>query len=86
MVSRIDHISIAVKNDKKARDFFMKIFSAIPGTSAEDPQMQYRWELMSLGDLSRLELKKVIFLILGSATMEIFGKNFSSIHETLLAC
>lgn len=56
MISRIDHISIAVRNDEKARHFFRKLFCAIPGASAEDPRMQYRWELMSLGDLSRLEL------------------------------
>ncbi|MBU0996359.1 MAG: VOC family protein [Proteobacteria bacterium] len=56
MISRLDHISIAVKDYDKANRFFKELLGAVSGTSAEDPGMQYRWELMSVGDLSRLEL------------------------------
>ena len=56
MISRIDHVSIAVKDHEKAERFFRDILGAIPGTSATDPATQYFWKLYSLGDLSRLEL------------------------------
>ena len=56
MISRIDHISIAVKDYKKALHFFQDILGAISGASAEDHDMKYFWQIFSLGDLSRLEL------------------------------
>lgn len=56
MISRIDHISIAVKDYEKALYFFRDILGAISGTSAEDHDGKYRWEIFSFGDLSRLEL------------------------------
>ncbi|MDM8539110.1 VOC family protein [Desulfobacterales bacterium HSG17] len=56
MISRIDHVSIAVKDYDKAIDFFSKIFNVIPGASGSDPMMKYSWEIFSAGDLSRLEL------------------------------
>ena len=56
MISRIDHISIAVKDYDNAARFFKTLLGAVSGSSAEDSDMQYRWELMALGDLSRLEL------------------------------
>lgn len=56
MISRIDHISIAVKDYEKALYFFRDILGAISGTSAEDHDRKYRWEIFSFGDLSRLEL------------------------------
>ena len=51
MISRIDHISIAVKDYEKALYFFRDILGAISGTSAEDHDGKYRWEIFSSGDL-----------------------------------
>ncbi|HOC59174.1 MAG: VOC family protein [Syntrophaceae bacterium] len=56
MISRIDHVSIAVKDQEKAEFFFRDILGAIEGTSAADPSTKFFWKLFSLGDLSRLEI------------------------------
>lgn len=56
MISRVDHVSIAVKDYEKALHFFKNILGAIPGAGDKDQQMKYRWQMLSLGDLSRLEL------------------------------
>jgi methylmalonyl-CoA/ethylmalonyl-CoA epimerase len=56
MISRIDHVSIAVKDQKKAEHFFRDILGAVAGTSAADPATKFFWKLFSLGDLSRLEI------------------------------
>lgn len=56
MFSRIDHISIAVKDYQKARRFFQKILGAVPGAGAENYDEKIFWQIFSLGDLSRLEL------------------------------
>jgi methylmalonyl-CoA/ethylmalonyl-CoA epimerase len=56
MISRIDHVAIAVKDYDKALSFFTEILGAIPGSSGKDPGMKYYWENLCLGDLSRLEL------------------------------
>ena len=56
IISRIDHVSIAVRDYDKAEKFFKTVFGLIPGVSATDPVTKYFWQLFSLGDLSRLEL------------------------------
>lgn len=56
MISRIDHIAIAVKDYPAARSFFQTLLGAIPGATARDDAMKYTWQMNSLGDLSRLEL------------------------------
>jgi methylmalonyl-CoA/ethylmalonyl-CoA epimerase len=56
LISRIDHVSIAVKDYEKAKKFFQVILGAIPGASAIDPAMKYFWQIFSLGDLSRMEI------------------------------
>ena len=56
MISRIDHVSIAVKDQEKAECFFRDILGAIAGTGATDPATQFFWQIFSLGDLSRLEI------------------------------
>jgi len=56
MISRIDHISIAVKDYEKARRFFQEILGAVPGTGADNHDEKIFWQIFSLGDLSRLEL------------------------------
>jgi methylmalonyl-CoA/ethylmalonyl-CoA epimerase len=58
MISRIDHVSLAVKDLEKAKNFFMEILGAIPCTNAEDDNLRYYWEMFSVGDLSRMELIK----------------------------
>lgn len=56
MISRIDHVSIAVSDYPKALDFFRKVLGAVPGASARDDRLQFYWEILSVGDLSRMEL------------------------------
>lgn len=56
MILRIDHVSLAVKDYDKANEFFDKLFGAIPGASASMDGANYRWQILSVGDLSRLEL------------------------------
>lgn len=56
MISRIDHVSIAVKDQEKAETFFRDILGAMDGASAADPATRFFWKLFSLGDLSRLEI------------------------------
>jgi methylmalonyl-CoA/ethylmalonyl-CoA epimerase len=56
MILRIDHISIAVRNDEKAKTFFEKLMGAVAGAGAADEDMKYHWQIFSLGDMSRLEL------------------------------
>ncbi len=55
-ISRIDHVSIAVRDYDKAERFFQTVLRAVPGTGAEDPGTRYFWKIFSLGDMSRLEL------------------------------
>ncbi|MBC2711396.1 MAG: VOC family protein [Desulfosarcina sp.] len=56
MILRIDHVSIAVRNYDKARRFFQQLMGAVAGAGAADETMKYRWQIFSLGDMSRLEL------------------------------
>ncbi len=56
MISRIDHVSIAVKDYDGALRFFQDLLGVIPGVGAHDENMKYFWQIFSLGDLSRLEL------------------------------
>lgn len=56
MISRIDHVSIAVRDYEAARAFFEKAIGAVPGASAEDSNLEYFWQIFTLGDMSRLEL------------------------------
>jgi methylmalonyl-CoA/ethylmalonyl-CoA epimerase len=56
MISRIDHISIAVKDYPKALHFFKDILGAVLGAGARNNDMKYHWQIFSFGDLSRLEL------------------------------
>jgi methylmalonyl-CoA/ethylmalonyl-CoA epimerase len=72
MISRIDHVSIAVKDGDRALHFFMDLLGAIPGAAASDPVMKYRWQMLSLGDLSRLE---VIYPIDEGSFLENFLKD-----------
>lgn len=56
MISRIDHVSIAVRDQGKAERFFRDVLGAVAGVGMEDPRTRFFWQLFSLGDLSRLEI------------------------------
>jgi methylmalonyl-CoA/ethylmalonyl-CoA epimerase len=56
MISRIDHVSLAVRNYEAAKAFFEKAFGAVSGAAMEDSYLQYFWHMFTLGDMSRLEL------------------------------
>jgi len=56
MISRIDHIAIAVSDYDRAYRFFAELLGAVPGTSSRVDGMNYFWQNLYLGDLSRLEL------------------------------
>jgi len=59
MISRIDHVSIAVRDYEKARNFFVDVLGAIPGAQGEEKPIKYFWRVFSLGDLSRMELLRM---------------------------
>ena len=56
MISRIDHVSLAVNDREKAVYFFQHILGAIPGADMIDDHLKFRWSIFSLGDLSRIEI------------------------------
>lgn len=60
MISRIDHVSIAVRESdyERAVHFFRDILGAIPGVGLDDERLKFFWHIYSLGDLSRLEIMK----------------------------
>ena len=59
MISRIDHVAIAVRDYEKAYHFFVDVLGAIPGAEGEEAPIKFMWRVFSLGDLSRLELLKM---------------------------
>lgn len=56
IVSRVDHISIAVKDYEKAVRFFGEVLGAVAIDQGAEPEDGYFWQTFSLGDLSRLEI------------------------------
>jgi len=56
MISRIDHVSIAVRDYETARRLFENVMGAVSGASAEDSNLEYFWHIFTVGDMSRLEL------------------------------
>lgn len=56
MISRIDHVSIAVEDHAKAERFFRDILGVVPGMQGSDPVTKFFWQIFSAGDLSRLEI------------------------------
>ncbi len=59
MISRIDHVSIAVRDYERAWHFFVDILGAVPGTEGEEDPLKYFWRVFSLGDLTRMELLRM---------------------------
>lgn len=58
MITRIDHVSLAVKDYEGAVKFFTKILGAVSQYNGTDNNLKYYWETFSLGDLSRFEILK----------------------------
>lgn len=56
MVLRIDHVSIAVKDFKKAEKFFSEILGLVIGGAGCDEKSGFFYQVYSAGDLSRFEL------------------------------
>ncbi|MEJ5361613.1 MAG: VOC family protein [Spirochaetota bacterium] len=55
MIARIDHVSIAVTDFEKAKNFFESL-GAVAGVGAKDDITKFYWQIFSLGDMSRIEL------------------------------
>ena len=58
MISRIDHVSIAVADYEKAEKFFIEVLGASGGLGGTDNSINFYWQVYSLGDLTRIELIK----------------------------
>ena len=58
MITRIDHVSLAVQDYEGAVEFYTKILGAVSQYNGTDNNLKYYWETFSLGDLSRLEIIK----------------------------
>lgn len=56
MISRIDHVAVAVENFEEADNFFRSVLGAIPGSEGGDDDLKFFWRIFSLGDLSRIEI------------------------------
>ena len=58
MITRIDHVSLAVKDYEGAVEFLTKILGAVSQYNGTDNNLKYYWETFALGDLSRFEIIK----------------------------
>jgi methylmalonyl-CoA/ethylmalonyl-CoA epimerase len=56
MIRRIDHLSIAVRDLEKARNFFLNILGGRELFSAPVPQQKFRWTTIELGTSCFIEL------------------------------
>jgi len=56
MISRIDHVAIAVRDYPKALDFFTKLMDPATGAADTEGELGFFWQVLTVGDLSRLEL------------------------------
>ena len=74
MISRIDHVSIAVRDYETAKAFVERVAGAVSGASAEDSNLEYFWHMFTVGDMSRLEL-------ITPSGEESFLKNFLKDRE-----
>ena len=81
-ILRIDHISIAVQDSQKAEHFFRSILGAIPCTGSVDPYMKFSWQILSLGDLSRIEI--ISPTSKGSFLDGFMEKRFEGVHHMTL--
>ncbi len=57
MISRVDHIAVAVRDHDAAERFFCNVLGALPGVRAGvETGRRFFWQSLVLGDLTRLEL------------------------------
>jgi methylmalonyl-CoA/ethylmalonyl-CoA epimerase len=56
MISRIDHIALAVKDQEQAVAFFRDVLGALPGDCYRADDRKFFWQTLVLGDQSRLEI------------------------------
>ncbi len=58
MILRIDHVALAVRDSEyeDASNFFLNILGGLPGACAKEKGLNFMWQTVALGDLSRLEL------------------------------
>ena len=45
MISRIDHVSIAVNDYEKAFDFFHRVLGAVPGKEGEEGDLKFYYRV-----------------------------------------
>jgi len=82
MITRIDHVSLAVKDYEGAVEFYTKILGAISQYNGTDNNLKYYWETFALGDLSRLEIIKSTGK--GSFLENFLDKRGNGIHHLVL--
>jgi len=82
MITRIDHVSLAVKDYEGAVEFYTKILGAISQYNGTDNNLKYYWETFALGDLSRLEIIKPTGK--GSFLENFLDKRGNGIHHLVL--
>ncbi len=56
MIERIDHVSLAVKDIEKAKQFFCGVLGFIPCSWSVLEDMKYLGQVFSAGDLTRIEM------------------------------
>ncbi|GAB4352000.1 MAG: hypothetical protein Kow0099_36190 [Candidatus Abyssubacteria bacterium] len=56
MITRIDHVSLAVRDYERAKEFVQRVFGGTSVAAMEDSALHYFWDIFTLGDMSRLEL------------------------------
>ena len=82
MITRIDHVSLAVKDYEGEVEFYTKILGAISQYNGTDNNLKYYWETFALGDLSRLEIIKSTGK--GSFLENFLDKRGNGIHHLVL--
>ena len=56
MIERIDHISLAVRDMEKAKEFFCGILGLVPAQWSVLEDLKYLGQVFSAGDLTRIEM------------------------------
>ncbi|MHA2039365.1 MAG: VOC family protein [Promethearchaeota archaeon] len=82
MITRIDHVSLAVQDYKGAVEFYTKILGAISQYNGTDNNLKYYWETFALGDLSRFEIIKSTGR--GSFLENFFKRRGNGVHHLVL--
>lgn len=56
MIERIDHVSLAVKDIEKAKEFFCSVLGLVPCAWSVLEDLKYLGQVFSAGDLTRIEM------------------------------